>query len=134
MEGKSVQRAQLWQDKLIAALNNNRSRERYVMVRTLTANFILNVVYDSIVIESFVLGISWPPKVLEKHLVGILLLVFVREMHQRSTKEAYGATVGVGVMGMMGNKGGASIRIKFYDSTICFGMYVCRSKQRERIV
>ena len=34
MEGKSVQRAQMWQDKLIAALNNNRSRERYVMVST----------------------------------------------------------------------------------------------------
>ena len=58
---------------------------------------------------------------LEKHLVGILLLVFVREMHQRNTKEAYGTTVGVGVMGMMGNKGGASIRLKFYDSTVCFG-------------
>ena len=57
----------------------------------------------------------------EKHLVGILILVFVKEMHTKSIREVYGATVGVGLMGMAGNKGGASIRFKFYDSQLCFG-------------
>lgn len=89
MDGKSQQRAQAWQEKLTQALNNNRARERYVLVG-------------------------------EKHLVGILTLVFVKEMHLRNVREVYGATVGVGLMGMAGNKGGASIRIKFYDSHLCF--------------
>ena len=89
MDGKSAQRAQAWQEKLATALNNNRGKERYVLVG-------------------------------EKHLVGILILVFAKEMHLRNVREVYGATVGVGLMGMAGNKGGASIRFKFYDSYLCF--------------
>lgn len=64
----------------------------------------------------------------EKHLVGILILVFVKEMHTKNIKEVYGATVGVGLMGMAGNKGGASIRFKFYDSQLCFGELVGEKK------
>ncbi|GMF21529.1 unnamed protein product [Phytophthora lilii] len=58
--------------------------------------------------------------VLEKHLVGILLLVFVRTDHWDHVKEIKGATAGVGIMGVMGNKGGAAVRMKFYSSTLCF--------------
>ncbi|KAF1323672.1 Multiple inositol polyphosphate phosphatase-like protein, partial [Globisporangium splendens] len=58
--------------------------------------------------------------VMEKHLVGILLLVFVKSEHFEHVKEERGATAGVGIMGMMGNKGGAAIRMSFYDSTLCF--------------
>ncbi|EGZ10567.1 multiple inositol polyphosphate phosphatase-like protein [Phytophthora sojae] len=58
--------------------------------------------------------------VLEKHLVGILLLVFVRTDHWDHVKEIKGATAGVGIMGVMGNKGGAAVRLKFYSSTLCF--------------
>ncbi|KAG6587362.1 Inositol polyphosphate 5-phosphatase [Phytophthora cinnamomi] len=58
--------------------------------------------------------------VLEKHLVGILLLVFVRLDHWDHVKEIKGATAGVGIMGVMGNKGGAAVRLKFYSSTLCF--------------
>jgi len=89
MDGKSLQRAQAWQEKLSAVLNNTKGRDRYVLVG-------------------------------EKHLVGILILVFAKEMHLRNIREVYGATVGVGLMGMAGNKGGASIRLKFYDSYLCF--------------
>ena len=53
--------------------------------------------------------------------MGILILVFAKDMHMRSVKEVFGATVGVGILGMAGNKGGASIRFKFYDSHLCFG-------------
>lgn len=58
--------------------------------------------------------------VMEKHLVGILLLVFVRVEHVPFVKDVRGATAGVGIMGMMGNKGGAAIRLSYYDSTLCF--------------
>jgi phosphatidylinositol-bisphosphatase len=65
--------------------------------------------------------------VLEKHLVGILLVVFIKDKHRPYTSDVYGATVGVGILGMAGNKGGASVRFKFYDSHICFGACCSRS-------
>ncbi|TMW68020.1 hypothetical protein Poli38472_007692 [Pythium oligandrum] len=57
---------------------------------------------------------------LSKNLVGILLVVFVRADHVDYVREVHGATAGVGIMGMMGNKGGAAVRLSFYDSTLCF--------------
>jgi phosphatidylinositol-bisphosphatase len=60
-------------------------------------------------------------QVLEKHLVGIMLVVFVKDKHRAATYDVYGSTVGVGILGMAGNKGGASIRFTFYDSHLCFG-------------
>lgn len=56
----------------------------------------------------------------ERHLVGILLLVFVRLDHVDHVRDQDGATAGVGIMGMMGNKGGAAIRLTFYGSSLCF--------------
>uniref|UniRef100_A0AAV1UP92 Rho-GAP domain-containing protein n=1 Tax=Peronospora matthiolae TaxID=2874970 RepID=A0AAV1UP92_9STRA len=58
--------------------------------------------------------------VLEKHLVGILLLVFVRADHYEHVQDVKGATAGVGIMGVMGNKGGAAVRLRLYSSTLCF--------------
>ena len=58
--------------------------------------------------------------VLQKHLVGILLCVFVKDAHRRSVRDVQGDTAGVGLMGVMGNKGGAAVRFKFRDSTFCF--------------
>lgn len=56
----------------------------------------------------------------ERHLVGILLLVFVRLDHVDHVRDQDGATAGVGIMGVMGNKGGAAIRLMFYGSSLCF--------------
>ena len=55
-----------------------------------------------------------------KYLVGLLVCVFVKTPHKPRVKHVSTASVGVGVMGVMGNKGGASIRLQFYDSTLCF--------------
>ena len=55
-----------------------------------------------------------------KYLVGLLLCVFFQRRHRHRVKYVQTDRVGVGVMGMMGNKGGVSIRLQFYDSTICF--------------
>lgn len=57
---------------------------------------------------------------MQRSMVGLLVCVFVRLPHQDRCKAVRGDSVGVGVMGMMGNKGGVSIRLQFYDSTICF--------------
>ena len=57
---------------------------------------------------------------LQKSMVGLLVCVFVKTVHQPRVKYVSAASVGVGVMGMLGNKGGVSIRLQFYDSTLCF--------------
>ena len=55
-----------------------------------------------------------------RHLVGILICVFVRVDHLSRVKYVDTEQVAVGVMGIAGNKGGVSVRVQFYDSTFCF--------------
>ena len=55
-----------------------------------------------------------------KYLVGLLVCVFVKAPHRPRVKYVHTDSVGVGVMGVMGNKGCVSIRLQFYDSTLCF--------------
>jgi len=55
----------------------------------------------------------------QRYLVGLLVCVFVRNPHRNRVRYVQSDSVGVGVMGMLGNKGGVSIRLQFYDSTIC---------------
>jgi phosphatidylinositol-bisphosphatase len=54
-----------------------------------------------------------------KHLVGLLLCVFVKDTLLGNIKDVRTAVAGVGVMGVMGNKGGVSCRLTLYDSSIC---------------
>lgn len=58
--------------------------------------------------------------VMSQHLVGILLCVFVKAKHRRHLVYEQSATAAVGIMGVVGNKGGVSIRFRLYDSTLCF--------------
>ncbi|KAJ1445468.1 Endonuclease/exonuclease/phosphatase [Pelagophyceae sp. CCMP2097] len=60
--------------------------------------------------------------VAQKHMVGVLLVVYVRTNGALAgrVKNAASAVAGVGVMGMLGNKGGVSIRLQCYDTTLCF--------------
>lgn len=94
MDGKSQQRSQFWLDKIRATVNmkkyNNGDPMRLY-------NYLAH-----------------------KNLVGLLICVFVRSPHAARVKNIHTASVGVGVMGVMGNKGGVSIRMQFYDSTLCF--------------
>ena len=63
---------------------------------------------------------STPNRQQSKYLVGLLVCIFVKAPHKPRVKHVHTDSVGVGVMGVMGNKGGASIRLQFYDSTLCF--------------
>jgi inositol polyphosphate 5-phosphatase INPP5B/F len=49
-----------------------------------------------------------------------MLCIFAEEKHVPHIKRVAGSTAGVGVMGMMGNKGGAVIRLQLHDTTLCF--------------
>lgn len=55
-----------------------------------------------------------------RYLVGVLICVFVKVRHQPHVSNVQDAVAPVGVMGVMGNKGGAAIRFRVYDSSMCF--------------
>lgn len=94
VENKSQQRSQFWVDRIRSTLN---SREN-TMGDPMRA-------YTQLAV---------------KYLVGLLVCVFAKAPHKPRVKYVETDSVGVGVMGVMGNKGGVSIRLQFYDSTLCF--------------
>lgn len=93
IEGKSQQRSQFWLDRIRSTLND----------RDLTKG-------DPMRCYTYIA---------HKSLVGLLICVFVKNPHHARVKYVHVDSVGVGVMGVMGNKGGVSVRLQFYDSTIC---------------
>lgn len=56
----------------------------------------------------------------QKSMVGLLICLLVKTPHEPRTRYVSATAVGVGVGGFLGNKGGVSVRLQFYDSTICF--------------
>jgi phosphatidylinositol-bisphosphatase len=95
VDNKTQQRSQYWVDRLRTTLNaphrtQNNPQERGYAL------------------------------LMQRSLVGLLVCVFVKAPHRNRVKYVSSDSVGVGVMGMMGNKGGVSVRLQFYDSTFCF--------------
>ena len=57
---------------------------------------------------------------MSKQLVGMLLCIFVKENMLANISDIKSSSTGVGLMGMMGNKGGVAIRFTYFDTSICF--------------
>jgi inositol polyphosphate 5-phosphatase INPP5B/F len=55
-----------------------------------------------------------------RYLVGVNIAVYVRSRYRAFVSEVQDAEAPVGVMGVMGNKGGVSLRLKIFDTTMCF--------------
>ena len=95
VDNKTQQRSQYWTDRLRATLNAPHRLQNDPERR------------------GYVL-------LMQRSMVGLLVCVFVKAPHRTRVKYIAADSVGVGVMGMMGNKGGVSVRVQFYDSTLCF--------------
>jgi phosphatidylinositol-bisphosphatase len=68
-----------------------------------------------------------------KSLVGLLLCVYAKDRLSPHISDLRVNTIGVGVMGMLGNKGAVSVRLSVFDSSIAF---VCAhlAAHRENVV
>lgn len=53
-------------------------------------------------------------------LVAMMLVVFVKDELYYCIKELLYESIGTGLLGVMGNKGGVAIRFRLHDTTICF--------------
>lgn len=58
-------------------------------------------------------------KVGEKNLVGVMMCVFIKKSLLPIIKDVRWATNAVGVMGIMGNKGGVTCRFSLYSTSVC---------------
>jgi hypothetical protein len=59
-------------------------------------------------------------QVASKHLVGLSLCVYVKRALFAEVSDIATETVGVGIMGVGGNKGAVGIRFNMYNSSFCF--------------
>ena len=53
-------------------------------------------------------------------LSGMMLIVFVKEEHCPYIRNIAAQTVGTGLIGAGGNKGGVAVRLEFHKTSICF--------------
>ncbi|KAI7848005.1 Endonuclease/exonuclease/phosphatase [Circinella umbellata] len=59
-------------------------------------------------------------KVATQQLVTILIIVIAKKQHEHFISDVEMNYVGVGLMNLMGNKGGVGVRLRFHDSYLCF--------------
>lgn len=69
--------------------------------------------------------------ILNGNLVGLCLGVFVKSTLLPFVSDARSATVGIGLMGVMGNKGAVTARFKVHDSSLCFVCCHLRAHREE---
>jgi phosphatidylinositol-bisphosphatase len=59
-------------------------------------------------------------KLKSRQLVGMLIIVYIRQSWEPHVKRLHSDVVGCGVMGLLGNKGGVAVSLTVHDTDMCF--------------
>jgi len=136
-DGKTRERSAVWCEQLVAAINSidpGGAQFKLVHEKVRGASTLCAQPYDAALSRSSLItpfsGFLFPPLPFLcccalspcsalQHLVGIMLCVIAKDIHVPFIKRVQSQTAGVGVMGIMGNKGGSAIRFKFKETTLC---------------
>ncbi|KAL7596774.1 hypothetical protein Lser_V15G30898 [Lactuca serriola] len=70
-------------------------------------------------------------RIISKQMVGVFLTIWVRRSLKKHIKNVHVSTVGVGVMGYIGNKGSISVSMSIYETNFCFVCTHLTSGERE---
>ncbi|PON96275.1 Deoxyribonuclease I [Trema orientale] len=70
-------------------------------------------------------------RIVSKQMVGVFLTIWVRRSLRRHIQNLKVSTVGVGVMGFIGNKGSISVSMSIYQTLFCFICTHLTSGERE---
>ncbi|PON52686.1 Deoxyribonuclease I [Parasponia andersonii] len=70
-------------------------------------------------------------RIVSKQMVGVFLTIWVRKSLRRHIQNLKVSTVGVGVMGFIGNKGSISVSMSIYQTLFCFICTHLTSGERE---
>eukprot|EP00002_Diphylleia_rotans_P037167 TRINITY_DN8279_c0_g1_i4.p1 TRINITY_DN8279_c0_g1~~TRINITY_DN8279_c0_g1_i4.p1 ORF type:complete len:566 (-),score=82.64 TRINITY_DN8279_c0_g1_i4:1330-3027(-) len=76
--------------------------------------------WEDYVVNQLNLGKEPYALITSRQLAGILLVICVKESLKPYVRFRGSSLVGVGILGMLGNKGGVSISLKFFGSKVCF--------------
>lgn len=97
VDSQSARRAMQWRERLLATLN--KAAEDFGESTSGEHSYTI---------------------IASEHLVGILLVVLVKNRTLRAVSEVQTAQASCGIMGMMGNKGAVAVRCKLFDTSVCF--------------
>nr|XP_043606383.1 LOW QUALITY PROTEIN: type I inositol polyphosphate 5-phosphatase 1-like [Erigeron canadensis] len=70
-------------------------------------------------------------RIVSKQMVGVFLTIWVRRSLRKHIQNVHVSTVGVGVMGYIGNKGSISVSMSVYQTNFCFICAHLTSGERE---
>ena len=58
--------------------------------------------------------------IFQKHLVGLMLFVYIKKIHLNYVRDVWGTVLPTGILGIMGNKGAVCVRVDVNMTSICF--------------
>lgn len=76
--------------------------------------------WTKIIMNSFSKSKTTYSKLCQKQMVGLYTCIVVKKDHLGSIKNLRTSCIGTGALGLVGNKGSITIRMDFYNTSLCF--------------